>query len=46
VIRSGDWLSMAEYCRTASRSRLFGLMRGAGVGFRLARSLHRARKDA
>ena len=46
VIRSGNWVSMAEYCRSASRSRLFGLMRGAGVGFRLARSLHRARKDA
>ncbi len=46
VIRSGNWVSMAEYCRSASRSRFFGLMRGAGVGFRLARSLHRSRKEA
>jgi eukaryotic-like serine/threonine-protein kinase len=46
VIRSGNWVSMAEYCRTASRSRFFALMRGAGVGFRVARSLHRARKEA
>jgi formylglycine-generating enzyme required for sulfatase activity len=45
MIRSGNWVSMAEYCRSASRSRFFGLMRGAGVGFRLARSLHRARKE-
>ncbi len=43
MIRSGNWVSMAEYCRSASRSRFFGLMRGAGVGFRLARSLHRTR---
>ena len=46
VIRSGNWVSMAEYCRAASRSRFFALMRGAGVGFRLARSLHRARREA
>ncbi len=46
MIRSGNWVSMAEYCRAASRSRFFGLMRGAAVGFRLARSLHRTRKEA
>jgi serine/threonine-protein kinase len=46
VIRSGNWVTMAEYCRSASRTRFFGLMRGAGVGFRLARSLHRSRKEA
>ena len=46
MIRSGNWVSMAEYCRAASRSRFFGLMRGAAVGFRLARSLHRTRKNA
>ena len=46
VIRSGNWVSMAEYCRASSRSRFFALMRGAGVGFRLARSLHRIRKEA
>jgi serine/threonine-protein kinase len=45
VIRSGDWVSMAEYCRASSRSRFFARMRGPGVGFRLARSLHRIRRE-
>jgi serine/threonine-protein kinase len=43
VIRSSNWVSMAEYCRAAARSRYFALMRVAGVGFRLARSLHKSR---
>jgi serine/threonine-protein kinase len=42
MIRSGNWVTMGEYCRSASRSRFFALMRGAGVGFRLARSLRRS----
>jgi serine/threonine-protein kinase len=42
MIRSGNWVTMAEYCRSASRSRFFALTRGPGVGFRLARSLRRA----
>jgi formylglycine-generating enzyme required for sulfatase activity len=46
IIRSGNWASLAEYCRAAARSRLFALMRGAAVGFRVVRSLHRTRKDA
>jgi serine/threonine-protein kinase len=43
IIRSGNWASLAEYCRSAARSRLFALMRGAAVGFRVVRSLHRIR---
>jgi eukaryotic-like serine/threonine-protein kinase len=45
VLRSGNWMAMAEYCRSASRSRCLARMRGAGVGFRVARSLHRARRE-
>ena len=46
MMRSGNWVSTAEYCRSASRSRFFALMRGAGLGFRVARSPHRSRKEA
>jgi serine/threonine-protein kinase len=43
VIRSGNWVATAEYCRSASRSRFFSLTRGTGLSFRVARSLRRAR---
>ena len=46
MIRSGNWVSMAEYCRAAARSRFFALMRGPAVGFRLARSLRRIRRES
>jgi serine/threonine-protein kinase len=39
MIRSGNWMATAEYCRSAARSRFFALMRGTGIGFRVAHSL-------
>lgn len=39
MIRSGNWMATAEYCRSAARSRFFALMRGTGIGFRIAHSL-------
>jgi eukaryotic-like serine/threonine-protein kinase len=41
VIRSGNWISNPEYCRSAARSRFFALTRGTGLGFRIARSIVR-----
>jgi serine/threonine-protein kinase len=39
MIRSGNWTATAEYSRSAARSRFFALMRGTGIGFRVAHSL-------
>ncbi len=39
MIRSGNCMATAEYCRSAARSRFFALMRGTGIGFRVAHSL-------
>jgi eukaryotic-like serine/threonine-protein kinase len=39
MIRSGNWTATAEYSRSAARSRFFALMRGTGIGFRIAHSL-------
>jgi serine/threonine-protein kinase len=44
VVRSGNWVSMADYCRSASRSRLFALTRGTGLGFRVIKPLQRGYK--
>lgn len=43
MIRGGNWLSTQEYCRVASRSRVFALSRGSGLGFRVVRTLPRQR---
>jgi serine/threonine-protein kinase len=45
ILRSGNWSSTAEYCRSASRSRFFALARSSGIGFRMARSLRKGRRD-
>ena len=39
MIRSGNCMATAEYSRSAARSRFFALMRGTGIGFRVAHSL-------
>jgi serine/threonine-protein kinase len=39
VVRGGGWSSDAKWARCASRSRIPSLMRGTGLGFRVARSL-------
>ncbi len=39
MIRSGNYMATQEYCRSAARSRFFALMRGTGIGFRVAHSL-------
>jgi serine/threonine-protein kinase len=39
MIRSGNYMATQEYCRGAARSRFFALMRGTGIGFRVAHSL-------
>jgi serine/threonine-protein kinase len=39
LLRSGNWMATAEYCRSAARTRFFSLTRGTGVSFRVARSL-------
>ena len=44
VVRSGNWISMADYCRSSARSRLFALTRGMGLGFRVVKPLHRGYK--
>ncbi|HVY46862.1 MAG TPA: SUMF1/EgtB/PvdO family nonheme iron enzyme [Minicystis sp.] len=41
VFRSGNWNTTEIYCRAANRSRFFGLLRGMGLGFRVARTLGR-----
>jgi serine/threonine-protein kinase len=43
VIRSGNWIDTAEYCRSASRSRFYAMMRGPGIGFRVCKTLSRKR---
>jgi serine/threonine-protein kinase len=43
IIRSGAWVAMSEYSRSASRSRFFALTRGTGLGFRVVKGLTRAR---
>jgi serine/threonine-protein kinase len=44
IIRSGNWVATAEYCRSAARSRFFALQRGSGLSFRVAKPLSRNRK--
>jgi formylglycine-generating enzyme required for sulfatase activity len=39
MARSGNWMATPEYCRSAVRSRFFGLTRGTGLSFRVAKSL-------
>jgi serine/threonine-protein kinase len=39
MARSGGWSAPREWSRSASRGAIFGLLRGAGLTFRLARSL-------
>jgi serine/threonine-protein kinase len=41
VIRSGNWNATDVYCRAANRSRFPSLVRGTGLGFRVARALGR-----
>jgi serine/threonine-protein kinase len=41
VIRSGNWIDTAEYCRSAARSRFYAMMRGPGIGFRVCKTLSR-----
>jgi serine/threonine-protein kinase len=38
--RSGGWYLDSEWARSASRSRMFSLMRGTALGFRVAKTLH------
>jgi serine/threonine-protein kinase len=38
-VRSGSWRTDSAWCRAASRGGLFALVAGAGVGFRVAKSL-------
>jgi serine/threonine-protein kinase len=45
VVRSGSWVGTAEYCRSAARTRIFALARASGLGFRLARTLHKGRRE-
>ena len=44
VVRSGNWVSMADYCRSAARSRLFALTRSTGLSFRVIKPLQRGYK--
>jgi serine/threonine-protein kinase len=44
MVRSGNWVSMADYCRSSARSRLFALTRGTGLGFRVLKPLTRGYK--
>jgi eukaryotic-like serine/threonine-protein kinase len=41
VIRSGNWNATQIYCRAAARAQFPSLVRGTGLGFRVARSLGR-----
>lgn len=41
VLRGGAWLNSMQYCRAASRNRLFTLIRDTSYGVRIARSLSR-----
>ena len=41
MVRSGNWHATQVYCRAASRTPFPSLVRGTGLGFRLAHSLRR-----
>ncbi len=43
AIRSGTWNQDQKWARSASRSRMYALARGSGLGFRVAKSLSKSR---
>lgn len=43
AIRSGTWNQDHKWARSASRSRMYALARGSGLGFRVAKSLSKGR---
>jgi serine/threonine-protein kinase len=42
IVRGGSWSSDQKWARCASRSRIPSLMRGTGLGFRVAKSLRQS----
>jgi eukaryotic-like serine/threonine-protein kinase len=45
AVRSGNWTADQKWSRSASRSRMFSLLRGGGLGFRPVKVLTPRRRD-